>query len=88
LPWPLAITSTARADAIDWPDTARPARHRPPGPTPPARPGPAPEGRLADVLFLVKINHESSPGRTIHPIALCGSRPPHRPTMPGRCGST
>ena len=65
LPWPLAITSTAWAAAIDWPPAAHAAR-----PGTPQR-HESVEGRLADVLFLVKTTHESAqPGRTVHPITV------------------
>jgi len=65
LPWPLALTSTAWADAIAWPPAAQAAR---PG-TPQRRE--SVEGRLADVLFLVKTTHESAqPGRSVHPFTV------------------
>ncbi len=65
LPWPLALTSTAWADAIAWPPAAHAAR-----PGTPQR-HESVEGRLADVLFLVKTTHESAqPGRSVHPFTV------------------
>lgn len=77
LPWPLAITSTVWADAIDWPQAAHDARpgtdHR----------HESFEGRLADVLFLVKTTHETAPTRTVHPFTVWRI-PPSRPTHHAR----
>jgi hypothetical protein len=68
LPWPLAVTSTAWADAIAWPPAAEVAR-----PGTPQR-HESVEGRLADVLFLVKTTHEANeatqPGRADHPFTV------------------
>lgn len=64
LPWPLAVTATAWADAIDWPPSAHQAR---PGTD---RHHESVEGRLADVLFMVKTHHEAKPGRAEVPFTL------------------
>lgn len=70
LPWPLALTSTAWADAIAWP----PAAHTPAARA--ARPGTpqrreSVQGSLADVLFLVQTTHESAqPGQAVHPFTV------------------
>ena len=74
LPWPLAITATAWADAIDWPPSAHHAR---PGTD---RNHESVEGRLADVLFLVKTSHETArPGIDAHPFTVWRI-PPTAPT--------
>ena len=77
LPSPLAITSTAWADAVDWPQAAHDARpgteHR----------HESIEGRLADVLFLVKCSHETNPTRSTHPFTLWRI-PPTQPTHHAR----
>ena len=64
LPWPLAVTSTAWADAIDWPERARQDR---PGTD---RHHESVEGRMADVLFMVKTHHEASPQQAAHPFTV------------------
>ena len=77
LPWPLAFTSTVWADAIDWPQAAHDARpgtdHR----------HESVEGRLADVLFLVKTSHETAPTRSVHQFTLWRV-PPNWPTRHAR----
>ena len=77
LPWPVAITSTVWADAIDWPDAAIAAR-----PGTPHR-HESIEGRLADVLFLIKAAHETKPTRSVHPFTLWRV-PPTQPTRHAR----
>lgn len=74
LPWPLTVTAAAWADAIDWPDSARTAR---PGTTDHHQ---SVEGRLADVLFLVKTTTDTArPGHTTHRLTLWRV-PPNHPT--------
>ena len=84
LPWPLAITSTAWADAIDWP----PAAHT-------ARPGPAHRSgtKASSVAWPMCCSWSRPPTRAPSPAAPStrspcgGSRPPPRPAASGRCAS-
>lgn len=84
LPWPLAVTSTAWADAIAWP----PAAHA-------ARPGPAHRSgtKASRAAWPMCCSWSRPPTRAPSPArpstrSPCGvSRPPPRLTASGRCAS-